>query len=153
MAEGTAFITPVKPELYPKIAVNVSTGKRAKEEAEKKDSKQQNKVFCGVEQGMKYEILKAVNKDYLLEIKNKTFRHLHLTPKQMLTHLKNRGDQLDYTDTKKLLADCDSKWDSNEVPKALNDLTQALKGKSNPEGLLRQIKSLKCLKEVLTTTP
>jgi hypothetical protein len=39
-----------------------------------------------------------------------------------------------------------------KVPKALNDLTQALKGKSNPEGL-KQIKSLKHLEEVLTITP
>ncbi len=42
----------------------------------------------------------------------------------MLTHLKNRGDQLDYADTKKLLADCNSEWDPNEVPKALNELSQ-----------------------------
>jgi hypothetical protein len=34
MREGTALVTPVNPELYPKIAANVSTGKRAKEEAE-----------------------------------------------------------------------------------------------------------------------
>jgi hypothetical protein len=92
---------------------------------------------------MNDEILKAVDNNYLLEIKNKKLGHLNQTPKQMLTQLKNRGDQLDYADTKKLLADCDFKWDPNKVPKvyfnrmvkALNDLTQALKGKSNPEGL------------------
>ncbi len=53
MTEGTASVTPVNPELYPKIAANVSTGKNAKEEAEQKDLKQQNKIFCRVEQGMK----------------------------------------------------------------------------------------------------
>ncbi len=51
--------------------------------------------------------------------------HLNQKPKQMLTHLKNRGDQLDYADTKKLLADYNSKWDPNEVPKALNELSQS----------------------------
>ena len=49
MTEGTASVTPVNPELYPKIAANVSTGKRAKDEAEQKDSKKQNKIFCRVE--------------------------------------------------------------------------------------------------------
>jgi hypothetical protein len=124
MTEGTASVTPANPELYPKIAVNVSTGRRAKEEIEQKDLRQQNKIICGVEQGMKDEILKAVDNNYLLEIKNKTLGHLNQKPKQMLTHLKNRGDQLDYADTKKLLADCNSKWDPNEVPKALNELSQ-----------------------------
>jgi hypothetical protein len=37
ITEGTASIIPVNPELYPKITANVSTGKRAKEEAEQKD--------------------------------------------------------------------------------------------------------------------
>ncbi len=113
MTEGTASVTPVNPELYPKIAANVSTGKRAKEEAEQKDSKQQNKNFCRVEQRMKDEILEAVDNNYLLEIENETLGHLNQKPKQMLTHLKNSVDQLDYADTKKLLADCNSKWDSN----------------------------------------
>jgi hypothetical protein len=128
MTKGTASITTVNPELYPKIAANVSTGKRAKDEAEQKDLKQQNKIFCTVEQGMKDEILKAVDNDYLLEIKNEMLGHLNQKPKQMLTHLKNRGDQLDYVDTKKLLADCNSKWDPNEVPKALNELSQLQTG-------------------------
>ncbi len=47
-----------------------ATGKRAKEEAEQKDLKQLNKIFCGVEQGMQDEILKAVDNDYLLKIEN-----------------------------------------------------------------------------------
>jgi hypothetical protein len=125
MTEGTAFVAPVKPELYPKIAVNVSTGKRENEEAKQKDLKQQNKIFCRVEQGIKDEVFKAVDNKYLLEIKNKMLGHLNQKPTQMLTHLKNRGDQLDYVDTKKLLAECDSKWDPSKVPKALNDTSQS----------------------------
>ncbi len=92
MTEGTVSITPVNPELYQKIAVNESTGKRAKEEAEQKDLKQQNKIFCRVEQGMKNEKFEAVDNNYLLEIKNKTLGHQNQKPNQMLTHLKNRGD-------------------------------------------------------------
>jgi hypothetical protein len=74
---------------------------------------------------MKGEILEAMDNDYLLEIKNKTLGHLNQKPKKMLTHLKNRGNQLDHADTKKLCADCNSKWDLNEVPKALNELSQS----------------------------
>jgi hypothetical protein len=49
MTEGTASVTPVNPELYPKIAANVSTGKRAKDDAEQNNLKQQNRIFCRVE--------------------------------------------------------------------------------------------------------
>ncbi len=34
----------------------------------------------------------------------------------MITHLRNRGGQLDFTDTKKLISERDSEWDTNEVP-------------------------------------
>jgi hypothetical protein len=63
---------------------------------------------------MKDEILKAVDNNYLFEIENKMLGHLNQKPKQMLTHLKNRGDQLDYADTKKLLVDCNSEWTSSK---------------------------------------
>jgi hypothetical protein len=71
MTEVTASITPVNPVLCPKIAGNILTGKQAKEEAEHKDLKQQNNIFFGVEQGMKDEILKAVDNNYLLETTTK----------------------------------------------------------------------------------
>jgi hypothetical protein len=34
----------------------------------------------------------------------------------MMAHFHNRGGQLNFTDTKKLLSKRDSKWDTNKVP-------------------------------------
>jgi hypothetical protein len=36
ITEGTAFVTPASPELYPKIAANVSTGKKPRRKQSKK---------------------------------------------------------------------------------------------------------------------
>ncbi len=109
-----SFCHTSQPRTLPKDCSKCINRKKAKEEAEQKDSKQQNNIFCRVEQGMKDEILKAVDNNYLFEIENKMLGHLNQKPKQMLTHLKNRGDQLDYADTKKLLVDCNSEWTSSK---------------------------------------
>jgi hypothetical protein len=34
----------------------------------------------------------------------------------MIQHLRNRGGHLDFMDTKKLISEQDSEWDTNEVP-------------------------------------
>jgi hypothetical protein len=50
-------------------------------------------------------ILKAVDLEYLLKIKDEILGFLNQTPTQMLTHLRNRGGALDFADTKTLLAE------------------------------------------------
>jgi hypothetical protein len=46
----------------------------------------------------------------------------------MITHLRNLGGQLDFTDTKKLISDRDSEWDVNKVSQVyFNRVEKAIK--------------------------
>jgi hypothetical protein len=46
----------------------------------------------------------------------------------MIAHLCNRGGQLDFMDTKKLLSERDSKWDANKVPQVnFNQVKKAIR--------------------------
>jgi hypothetical protein len=46
----------------------------------------------------------------------------------MITHLRNRGGQLDFMDTKKLISEQDSEWDTNEVPQVyFNQVKKAIR--------------------------
>jgi hypothetical protein len=86
------------------------------------------KIFCRVEAGLKDIILKAVDNDYVLEIKDKFLGFLHQTPKQIITHLHNREGQLDFADTKKLIREQDSGWDGSKVPQVyFNGVEKAMK--------------------------
>ncbi len=89
---------------------------RAHKEALHKELIREYKIYCGVEHALKDIILKAVDNDNLLEIEDKILGYLNQTPRQLITHLRNRGRQLDFTDTKKLLSKQDIKWDANKVP-------------------------------------
>ena len=92
---GIAFVNPPNPGLYPNIAANVATGTRAREEGIHK-----GEIFCGVEAGMKDIILGAVDNDYVLEIEDEILGFLNQTPKHIISHLRNRGGQLDFADTR-----------------------------------------------------
>jgi hypothetical protein len=50
-------------------------------------------------------------------------------PTDILTHLRNSGGALDFTDTKKLLAERDIKWDASEIPQIyFNQVEKANQG-------------------------
>jgi hypothetical protein len=116
MTGGTAFVIPANPELYPAFAATVTARTRAREEALHKGLVKDYKIFCGVEAGLKDIILKAVDNDYVLEIEDKILGFLNQTPKQIITHLRNRGGQLNFADIKKLIREQDSEWDGSKVP-------------------------------------
>ena len=77
MMGGTVFVNPVHPGIYPaELAANVAAGTCAMAEAVHKEQIAQFEVFAGVEQVLKDIILKAVDHDYLLEIKDDTLSFL-----------------------------------------------------------------------------
>jgi hypothetical protein len=85
-------------------------------------------IYCGVKQALKDIILETVEKDYLLEIEDEILRYLNQTPKQMITHLRNCGGQMDFRDTKKLILEQDSERDTDEVPQVyFNRVEKAIK--------------------------
>ena len=70
----------------------------------------------GASKGLKDLILKAVEEDFLLELRVVGSAYLNVTPLQMITHLRNRWGTMDYVDITALLAECDAPWNAAEVP-------------------------------------
>ncbi len=85
-------------------------------EAEHKEQIKVFETFAGVRMGMKDLILKAIDEDYLLEIKHKRLGFLNTMATQMLTHLCNRWGVVDFEDITVLMAECDAPWNVAEVP-------------------------------------
>ncbi len=73
MTEGTAFVNPFHPGIYPAgLAANMEAGICAMAEAVHKEQIAQFEIFAGVEQVLKDIILEVVDHDYLLEIESNT---------------------------------------------------------------------------------
>ena len=113
MAPGSPFVAPVNPRGYP---VGVTAATRPQMEAEHKEPVNQCHTFVGVGMGLKDLVLKAIDEDYLLEIKHKRVAFLNVMAAQMLTHLRNRWGVVDFVDITALVAECDAPWSIDEVP-------------------------------------
>jgi hypothetical protein len=126
---GTPFDNPQNPGIYSaNKAGNAANGIRARKEALHKKLIREYEIYCRVDQALKDIILQAVNNNYLLEIEDKILGYLNQTSRQMIAHLRNRGGQLNFTDTKKLLSELDSKWDANKVPQLyFNQVEKAIR--------------------------
>jgi hypothetical protein len=87
MTKGIQFIAPQNPGVYPaNIAGNAANAVRSSEEALHKALVREFEIYCGVEQALKDIILKAVENNNLLEIKDEILGYLNQTPKQMIQH-------------------------------------------------------------------
>jgi hypothetical protein len=91
MAPGSPFVAPVNPGVYP---VGVTAATRSRMEAEHKEQVNQFHTFVGVGVGLKDLVLKAIDKDYLLEIKHICMAFLNMTAAQMLTTSAIAGEWL-----------------------------------------------------------
>jgi hypothetical protein len=104
MAPGSPFVAPVNPGVYP---FGVTAAMRSRMEAKHKEQVNQFHTFVGVGMGLKDLVLKAIYKDYLLEIKHKRVAFLNMMAAQMLTHLCNCWGLVDFVDITPLMAECD----------------------------------------------
>ncbi len=117
LTAGVPFANPANPGNYPaNVPGNAAAGVRARAEAEHKEEVKEYETFQGVMQATKDIILKAVDHEYLLEIKDEILGFLNQTPTNMLNQLRNCGGTLDFADTKTLLAEREGEWDTSEVP-------------------------------------
>jgi hypothetical protein len=66
--------------------------------------------------GLNDLILKAINKDFLLEIKQDLVAFLNVTVIQMMTHLRTRWGSVNFVDITALMSECDAPWSIAEVP-------------------------------------
>ncbi len=76
IAPGTPFVPPANPGVYP---IGVTEANCVRMEAEHKEQIKVFETFTEVEMGLKDLILKAIDKDYLLEIKHKCLGFLNVT--------------------------------------------------------------------------
>jgi hypothetical protein len=83
--------------------------------AQHKEQVNQFHTFVGVWMGLKDLVLKSIDKDYLLEIKQERVAFLNVAA-QMLTHLRNRWRVVDFVDITALMAEYDAPWSVDEVP-------------------------------------
>ncbi len=97
MMGGIVFLNPIHPGIYPaSLAANVAAGTRAIAEVVHKEQIAQFEIFAGVEQALKDIILKAVDHDYLLEIKDDTLGFLNQMPRSIINHLRCQNGALDF---------------------------------------------------------
>jgi hypothetical protein len=113
MAPGSPFVVPVNPAVY---LVGVTAATRSQMEAKHKEQVNQFHTFVGVGMGLKDLVLKAIDEDYLLEIKHERVAFLNVTAAQMLTHLRNRWGVVYFVDITALLVECDALWSVDKVP-------------------------------------
>jgi hypothetical protein len=95
IAPGTPFVPPANPGVYP---IGVTAANCARMEAEHKEQIKVFETFTGVGMGLRKPILKAIDEDYLLEIKHERLGFLNVTATQMLTHLCNHWGVIDFVD-------------------------------------------------------
>ena len=63
-------------------------------------------------------IVKSVDHEWLAEVKSETMGFNHLSPKDLLTHLRNVGGSLDHMDVTELFTNIQKPWDGIEAPAA-----------------------------------
>ena len=107
------FVIPANPGVYP-LGI-IPAAQRGQREAEQKALVMQYQTCIGASKGLKDLILKAVDKDYSIELGAGGIAYLNVTPLQMLTHLRERWGTMDYVDITSLLAECDTPWNTAEV--------------------------------------
>jgi hypothetical protein len=129
LMKGTAFVNPPNPRTYPaNVAGNAAAGVQSRAEAGHKEEIKEYETFQGVIQATKDIILEAVDSEYLLKIENEILGFLYQTTTQMLTHLRNRREALDFADTKH----CEQKVTENGTPAKSHKYTSTgLKKQSN----------------------
>ena len=148
-APGTPFVPPANPGVYPIGATNAT---RARMEAEHKEQVKQFETFVGVSMGLKDLIQQAIDKDYLLELKQERVAYLNVTPLQMITHLRSRWGTVDFVDISALITECDAPWNVAEVPQVYFNrvekaVKQLAKASINIDRMAMMNKALKCFKD------
>jgi hypothetical protein len=124
IAPETPFVVPANPGVYP--AGVIPAAQQSQQEAKHKAFITQFQMCIGMEKGLKELIMKAINKDFLLELRAQQTGYLNVMPFQMMTHLQTRWGALDFVDINMLMAECNSTWSLAKIPtKYFNHINKA----------------------------
>ncbi len=114
---GTQFLIPTNPGPYP---ATVDTDKLVREcqIAEHKTECIEYETYLGVKNYLCRMIVKSINHEWHAEVESETMGFNHLSPKALLTHLRNVGGSLDHMDVTDLISNIQKPWDDIEAPAA-----------------------------------
>ncbi len=93
-------------------------GGRERQIAEHKAECIEYETYLGVENYLRRMIVKSIDHEWLAEVESETMGFNHLSPKDLLTHLRNVGGSLDHMDVTELFTNIQKPWDGIEAPAA-----------------------------------
>jgi hypothetical protein len=114
---GTNFLVPTNPGPYP-TGVDPDKVIREQQIAEHKAECIEYETYLGVENYLCRMIVKSINHEWLAKIKSETMGFNHLSPKALLSHLRNVSGSLNHMDVTELISNIQKPWDGVEAPAA-----------------------------------
>ncbi len=129
---ATPFTVPTNPGPYP-LTVSADAATREKEVAEHKAEIAEFETYLGVESAARKKITSAIDPEWLESIRHPQMGFSHLTPKQLIDHLRTVSTDPDFSDVTNLMKQLTTPWDINEnvVTKfARDDRTEQLLAKA-----------------------
>ena len=112
---GAPFVVPTNPGPYP-ATVDPDPVIRERQIAEHKAEIVEYETYLGVENYLRRMIVKSVDHEWIAEVESETMGFNHLSPLQLLTHLRQVGGSLDHMDVTELIANLQKPWDGIETP-------------------------------------
>ncbi|KAL7483205.1 hypothetical protein ACHAW6_008848 [Cyclotella cf. meneghiniana] len=100
---GAPFVIPTNPGPYP-ATVDADAVIRERQIAEHKAEIVEYETYLGVENYLRRMIVKSVDHKWIAEVESETMGFNHLSPMQLLTHLRSVGGSLDHMDITDLIA-------------------------------------------------
>jgi hypothetical protein len=92
--------------------------KQEQQLAEHKAEGIEYETYLGVENYICRMIVKSIDHEWLAEVESETMGFNHLSPKALLTHLRNVGGSLDHMDLTELISNIQKPWDDIKAPAA-----------------------------------
>jgi hypothetical protein len=114
---GARFVVPTNPGPYP-TTVDLDKVKRERQLMEHKAEGIEYETYLGVEIYIRRMIVKSIDQEWLAEVESETMGFNYLSPKTLLTHLRNIGGSLDHMDMTELISNIQKPWDGIEAPAA-----------------------------------
>ena len=114
---GAGFVVPTNPGPYP-ATVDADKVIRERQIAEHKADCNEYETYLGIENCLRRMIVKSIDHEWLAEVESETMGFNHLSPKDLLTHLRSVGGTLDHMDVTELFTNIQKAWDGIEAPAA-----------------------------------
>ena len=112
---GTPFTIPTRPGAYPD---NVSDDDKTREKqvAEHKAEIEEYETYRACQAWARQTIVKAVDEEWLLELRDEDIGYQHKTPIELLDHLRDAGGDLNDLEIAELNTELMKPWDGVEAP-------------------------------------